>query len=81
MLGQDYYIPIENNPHLRVRITIFEIGDSFSASVDIVQLENDGIFASLGQLHGRSDHKEIMYDALTQVRLFLKQKSQKNPGK
>jgi hypothetical protein len=74
VLGQDYYIPIDNNPHLRVRITVFEIGDSFSASIDIVQLENDAIYSSLGQLHQRNDLKDIMYDAITQVRAFLKLK-------
>lgn len=56
----EFWVEIPAHPHLLGRITVFKVGDSWSAELDVVLKESRKIYRHLAILHQLPDFNESL---------------------
>lgn len=71
---REHFLPLENNPHLLLRVTINQLKESYSAEIDLLFLESNKIFHHIGMIYNESDPDEALYNAIQKASFFLSKK-------
>lgn len=70
----EYYLPLENNPHLLLRVTINKYQNFYSSEMDIIFSESYRIFHHIGIRYRELDPEEALYNAIQEASNFLSKK-------
>lgn len=75
-LPKEFFLRLENNPHLLGRVTLNLINDCYAVEVDIVFKEGRKIFTNIGQFFEYEDPLDAVEFGVQKLRDYLQGRGQ-----